>query len=213
LAGARNHFRRAALVDDDGWDAFNATEDADLGYRSARLGWTSAVIAQPTWKETPISIAAWLRQRTRRIKGHLQTWLVRMRDPVSTARELGPGGFLALMAQLGGGLLAAFIHRPLALILFAAAAAPDWGLSQVDRVLAGFGSATATFAALIAALSARNWRFAQAVVTAPFYWPRASLAALWALVELVAAPFYWAKTTHGVRQREGIGEKLAADVC
>ncbi|MFZ4068799.1 MAG: hypothetical protein ACOYJ6_01700 [Caulobacterales bacterium] len=56
LAGARNHFRRAALVDDDVWVAFNATQDADLGYRSARLGWTSAVIAQPTWKETPITL-------------------------------------------------------------------------------------------------------------------------------------------------------------
>ncbi len=117
------------------------------------------------------------------------------------------------MAQLGGAQLAAFIHGPLALILVAAAAAPDWGLSQLDWVLADFGSATATFAALIAALSARNRGFAQPVVTAPFYWPLAFLAALWALVELVAAPFYWAKTTHGVRQREGIGEKLAADVC
>jgi glycosyltransferase XagB len=68
-------------------------------------------------------------------------------------------------------------------------------------------------AALIAALSARDWRFAMAALTMPFYWPLTSLAALWALVELVTAPFYWAKTTHGLGRRDGPGNKFSADVC
>jgi cellulose synthase/poly-beta-1,6-N-acetylglucosamine synthase-like glycosyltransferase len=200
------------LIDADGWDAFNVTEDADLDYRLARLGWTSAVIAPPTWEEAPISLAAWLRQRTRWIKGHQQTWLVAMRAPAATARELGLGGFVALTALLGGGLLAAFLHGPLALILLAAVA-PDGGLAQADWVLAGVGYASAAFAALIAALSARDWRFALAALTMPFYWPLTSLVALWALVELVTAPFYWAKTTHGLCRRDGPGNKFSADVC
>ena len=38
LGGTSNHFRRDALVASGGWDAWNVTEDADLGLRLARLG-------------------------------------------------------------------------------------------------------------------------------------------------------------------------------
>lgn len=81
LGGAGNHFRREALMDAGGWDPFNVTEDADLGYRLARRGWRIGVIAQPVFEEGPATLPAWLRQRTRWIKGHLQTWLVLMRSP------------------------------------------------------------------------------------------------------------------------------------
>ncbi|NWG54724.1 MAG: glycosyl transferase family 2, partial [Hydrogenophilaceae bacterium] len=53
----------------------------DLGYRLARAGWRIDVIDPPTWEEAPISFTAWRKQRTRWIKGHMQTWLVLMRAP------------------------------------------------------------------------------------------------------------------------------------
>lgn len=37
LGGTSNHFRTQALRELGGWDAFNVTEDADLGVRLARL--------------------------------------------------------------------------------------------------------------------------------------------------------------------------------
>ena len=37
LGGTSNHFRTDALREVGGWDAFNVTEDADLGVRLARL--------------------------------------------------------------------------------------------------------------------------------------------------------------------------------
>lgn len=86
LGGTSNHFRVETLRACGGWDSYNVTEDADLGYRLARFGWRVAMIGAPTFEEAPISFAAWLRQRTRWIKGHLQTWLVLMRNPVRPRR-------------------------------------------------------------------------------------------------------------------------------
>lgn len=202
LGGTSNHFRRTAMLDADGWDPFNVTEDADLGYRLARRGWMSAMIAPPTWEEAPVAFGAWLRQRTRWIKGHMQTWLVLMRAPRTLISQLGPGGFLAMQAMLGAGLIAAFLHGPLAVALLVAALAPDWTLAAADWALAGLGYASAAASGLLAALITRDGRLAQAALSMPLYWPLASLAALWALVELVIAPSYWAKTAHGQCPRE-----------
>src|SRR6185295_8288155 len=96
-----NHFRVSALCAAGAWDPFNVTEDADVGYRLARDGWRLSAIAPPTWEEAPARLWPWLRQRTRWIKGHMQTWLVLMRDPFTTMKDLGFGGFLAMQLMLG----------------------------------------------------------------------------------------------------------------
>lgn len=88
LGGSSNHFRIEAVRAAGGWDPHNVTEDIDLGFRLARDGWRGGVIAPPTWEEAPIKLGAWLTQRTRWVKGHLHTWLVLMRNPFRTAREM-----------------------------------------------------------------------------------------------------------------------------
>lgn len=202
LGGASNHFRRAALEEAGGWDPFNVTEDADLGYRLARFGWRLGVIAPPTWEEAPARFMPWLRQRARWIKGHLQTWLVLMRNPVRTVRELGLGGFLWMQLVLGGGLVAACAHAPLLGILLASALLPDMvHVPPIDWMLVIFGYATASLGALFAAALERNRRLALSALTMPLYWPLSSIAALWAMVEIVVRPHYWAKTDHGATRR------------
>ena len=62
------HFRSDALRAVGGWDAYNVTEDADLGMRLARFGYDVAVIDSTTYEEAPARIAPWLRQRTRWFK-------------------------------------------------------------------------------------------------------------------------------------------------
>lgn len=203
LGGASNHFRRAALDDAGGWDPYNVTEDADLAYRLARRGWRIGAIAPPTWEEAPAQLRPWLRQRTRWIKGHLQTWLVLMRNPVRTAREMGLRGFLWMQLVLGGGLAAAYAHAPLLGWLLTAAVAPDIArIAAMDWILVITGYATAVLAALFAAALERNPRLALSALTMPFYWPLASLAALAATVEILVRPHYWAKTDHGLTARE-----------
>jgi Glycosyl transferase family group 2 len=95
LGGTSNHFRASALKWLMAWDPFNVTEDADLGMRLARAGYLCQVLDSTTYEEAPRRFMCWLRQRTRWLKGYMQTWLVHMRFPRALWRELGPRGFLA----------------------------------------------------------------------------------------------------------------------
>jgi cellulose synthase/poly-beta-1,6-N-acetylglucosamine synthase-like glycosyltransferase len=202
LGGAGNHIRREALDDAGRWDPFNVTEDADLAYRLVRNGWKLGVITEPTFEEAPAELGAWLRQRSRWIKGHLQTWFVLMRNPVRTAREMGLSGFLWMQLVLGGGLVAACAHAPLLAWLLLNLVSPQTAqVSPTDWMLVICGYATASLAAVFAAFLERDRRLALSAITMPLYWPLSTLAALMAIVELLLLPHYWAKTAHGMTRR------------
>ncbi len=207
LGGSSNHFRIEALRAAGGWDPFNVTEDADLGYRLARDGWRADVIAPPTWEEAPITLGAWLGQRTRWIKGHMQTWLVLMRNPVRTAREMGLASFASMQLILGGGIAAACVHGPIACILLVAALSPYDILGPADFVLALVGYCVAAFTALTASALTGSLNHARAALLMPFYWPLASIAAARAAVEILLRPHHWSKTIHGVSARARLPTK------
>lgn len=201
LGGTSNHFRAETLRRSGGWDPFNVTEDADLGYRLARDGYRVGVIGPPTAEEAPITLGAWLNQRTRWIKGHIQTWLVLMRDPMRTAREMGLPGFASMQLVFATGIIAAFAHGPLAFVLLTALLTPYDLLKPADFALAVAGYCVAIFAALTACALSRSLSHARAALTMPFYWPLASIAAYRALLELIVRPHHWSKTAHGVSPR------------
>jgi cellulose synthase/poly-beta-1,6-N-acetylglucosamine synthase-like glycosyltransferase len=200
LGGTSNHFRTDILKACGGWDPHNVTEDADLGYRLAREGYHAGVIGPPTREEAPITLGAWLNQRARWIKGHLQTWLVLMRNPFRTAHEMGLKAFLSMQLVLGGGLLAALVHGPLAFFVLVAMFS-HYNLQPIDFILTLSGYCVAIFAALTASALSGNLSHARAAFTMPFYWPLSTLAALRAAVELLIRPHHWSKTTHGVSPR------------
>lgn len=131
----------------------------------------------------------------------MQTWLVLMRDPLGAARDFGFRGFAAMQLVLGGGLLAAFAHGPLACIVLIAALSPYNLLTPSDFALAVFGYCVAVFAALSAVALSGNLSHIRAALTIPFYWPLATIAALRALLELLVRPHHWSKTAHGLSRR------------
>ena len=89
LGGTSNHFRRSDLINLHGWDAFNVTEDCDLGVRLFKQGKKTAIIDSVTLEEANSNISNWIRQRSRWIKGYFQTYLIHMRHPVKLAKQLG----------------------------------------------------------------------------------------------------------------------------
>jgi hypothetical protein len=99
LGGTSNHFRTSVLRGLGGWDAWNVTEDADLGMRCAALGYRVDSI---TRGEMPHEVGAWTRQRTRWQKGWMLTALVHTRNPVETWRAFGGAGTIALLLVLAG---------------------------------------------------------------------------------------------------------------
>jgi cellulose synthase/poly-beta-1,6-N-acetylglucosamine synthase-like glycosyltransferase len=73
LGGTSTHFPRATLIEVGAWDPFNVTEDADLGIRLSRLGFRTRALSSTTWEEAPPGLGGWLKQRTRWLKGWMQT--------------------------------------------------------------------------------------------------------------------------------------------
>ncbi len=195
LGGTSNHFRTAALRAAGGWDPWNVTEDADLGFRLARQGWRVGVIHAPTLEAPPARFGVWLAQRSRWLKGFLQTWLVLMRRPRRSWRELGPAGFLTMQATLGGAILAALVHGPWALWALACAASPGLNLGPFWTTLAVSGYVAGIALALAAPGRLTAGRVFLAL-TQPAYWPLHTLAMARAIYGLVRCPHFWAKTPH-----------------
>jgi cellulose synthase/poly-beta-1,6-N-acetylglucosamine synthase-like glycosyltransferase len=159
------------------------------------------VISPPTWEEAPVTLGAWLKQRTRWIKGHLHTWLILMRNPFRTAHEMGAAGFWSMQLTLGGGLAASFLHAPFACWVLWAMISPSNVLGLQGFILALCGYCTGLFSALTAAALARDLSHLRAIPTMPLYWTLSTIAAVRAFFELLFVPSYWAKTRHGLSPR------------
>jgi len=203
LGGTSNHFRRDLLLKCGGWDPFNVTEDADLGVRLARLGYDVSVIDSRTLEEAPAARRSWIGQRTRWIKGWIQTYLVHMRRPLRLWRDLGSWRFTGFQVTVGATILSMLVH-PWFFILAAWHGLPDWEVLRKDpfwlicgvTLTTGYGAAWLLI--VITALRSDPPRRLWSVLWLPFYWLAISFAAYRALGDLIIRPFYWEKTMHGV---------------
>ncbi len=206
LGGSSNHFPRHLIEALGGWDPYNVTEDADLGVRLARRGWRVAVIASTTWEEAPEHFGDWLKQRTRWLKGWMQTSLVHMRRPLRLMWELGERRFLSLQALLVGLVLSALVH-PWFYVLIALEAwrgrifdFPEsfiaqslWGLAALNLLV---GYSVVMLLGVAAAFRRGHLSLAIHIVFLPVYWLAISLAAYRALYQLIRDPYLWEKTPH-----------------
>ncbi len=200
LGGTSNHFKTAILREVGAWDAFNVTEDADVGFRLAAAGYRLGVIHRPTWETAPTTWGQWLPQRARWIKGHMQTLCVHARGRIPRQ----PRNAIALVLTLAQSVASSHLHGPVmavALVLAAIDFLPDAQLSvplsDVLLYMLGWGSA--------ALAGARGvMRMGQAprslhLLGMAGYWLLQSVAAAKALHQFVTAPHHWDKTLHAPR--------------
>ena len=102
LGGTSNHFKTEVLLEIGGWDAFNVTEDCDLGIRLYKRRYRTFTVHSTTWEEATSETGNWIRQRSRWVKGYFQTYLTHMRHPLHTFRDLGVRGFAGFLLVVGG---------------------------------------------------------------------------------------------------------------
>ncbi len=208
LGGTSNHFRMDALRELGAWDAFNVTEDADLGMRIYRAGYRCKVLNSTTWEEAACQPGNWLRQRTRWLKGWMQTYAVHMREPSGLRSELGIGGFWAFQGLFAAVVISTLAH-PLFYILLAYDSVHGGLMKQAESALGWHFWAIATFnlvagygAAIVLGVVSLRARGAAAllpqILLIPVYWLCISVAAWRALYQLITNPFYWEKTQHGI---------------
>jgi cellulose synthase/poly-beta-1,6-N-acetylglucosamine synthase-like glycosyltransferase len=202
LGGTSNHFPTERLRMLGGWDPFNVTEDADLGIRAAVEGWEVGVIHSTTYEEANTQVGNWIRQRSRWIKGYMQTTLVHTRNPWQLIRRVGlrkAAGFLLLV----GGTPLTFLSAPWMWAMFL------WWVITQTRALDPFfpppvlyislfnllfGNAIAIYLNMLAGFKRGYYDLIPWALLTPVYWVLHSIAAYKALWQLFTRPFYWEKT-------------------
>jgi cellulose synthase/poly-beta-1,6-N-acetylglucosamine synthase-like glycosyltransferase len=205
LGGTSNHFKLAALRHVNGWDPYNVTEDADLGVRLAQEGYTVGVINSTTYEEANGVLPSWIKQRSRWIKGYMQTWLVHMRHPVQLYRSIGPVGFFAFHFFIGAPAFTVLLNPILwamtLAVLVTNTQSFGWLFPEPFGTMAVFnlvvGNLFLIYFGVVAALKRRYFDLVLVGVTLPFYWVLHSIAGYKALKQLISNPHYWEKTEHG----------------
>lgn len=205
LGGTSNHMIKDRILEIGGWDPYNVTEDADLGIRLHKVGYRTAMMDSTTLEEANSELANWVRQRSRWIKGYIQTWLVHMRHPLRLLSEVGPRAFISFQLLIGGTFI--FLLNPI-----------FWGLttiflltqaSFIEELFPGFiyyaaatllflGNFVFLYMGVVAAVRRGYHHLAKYALLTPLYWGLMSLAAWKGFLQLFTNPFYWEKTQHGL---------------
>jgi len=206
LGGTSNHFDIEKLREVGAWDPYNVTEDADLGLRFAALGYNVSVVNSVTLEEANAHFGSWIRQRSRWIKGYMQTWLVNMRRPRELTKQVGWKGVASFQLFIGGtivsGLAYPFLLGAFMVWLVTQTSAlhplfpgPVLAISTTNLVV---GNSLLMYLSMLAVGKSGRLRLLPYALTVPFYWLLQSVAAYRALWQLITRPFYWEKTVHGV---------------
>jgi cellulose synthase/poly-beta-1,6-N-acetylglucosamine synthase-like glycosyltransferase len=206
LGGTSNHFRRVALQAMGAWDPYNVTEDADLGIRMFREGYTVRVLESNTFEEANSDFVNWMKQRSRWLKGYLQTFAIHLREPRELKRELGWRGLMHFTMFVGGTPILAIINPIfwLMTILWFVAhpvfiqeifPAPIYYLGLVSWA---FGNFLLVYVTVMSVRIANRGELLIAALLVPLYWIMMSMAAIKAVSQLFGSASFWEKTVHGL---------------
>lgn len=206
LGGTSNHFKFDKLMELGGWDGFNVTEDADLGLRSYAKNYKITVLDSTTHEEANNDFYNWIRQRSRWIKGYMQTYLVHMRNPLNLYKIIGLKGFLGFNFFIGGTFFT-FLTYPVLLLLliiysifkspWIAYFFPDW-LIILSVINFSIGNVMMIYMNMIAIFKRKSYSLILYAIANPVYWLMHSISAYKGLIQLITKPFYWEKTNHGL---------------
>jgi glycosyltransferase XagB len=210
LGGTSNHFVTDRLIDLVAWDPFNVTEDADLGIRLHKAGYKTAMIDSTTYEEANSELRNWVNQRSRWIKGYIQTYLVHMRNPGRLLAQLGLKSFFSFQMMIGGTFI--FLLNPIfwgltTLFLLTQAGWIEELFPPLVFYLAAFqlfiGNFVFMYLNVAGCVQRGYFELAKWALLSPLYWGLMSLAAWKGFIQLFTNPFYWEKTEHGLDAGHG----------
>jgi cellulose synthase/poly-beta-1,6-N-acetylglucosamine synthase-like glycosyltransferase len=209
LGGTSNHFKKESLNLLQGWDPFNVTEDCDLGIRLFKYGFKTQVLDSTTWEEANSSFWGWFPQRTRWIKGYIQTYLVHMRRPHEFITDWNNPHILTFQLVVGGKVLSMwvnpllwlmtityFVFRPyVGPFIESLYLTPVFYLAVFSLVIGNF---LYFYYYMIGAAKRDQWDLVKYAFLVPVYWLMMSVASWRALYQMFVKPHHWEKTTHGL---------------
>lgn len=209
LGGTSNHFKKADLNLLRGWDSFNVTEDADLGIRLVKKGFTTAVMQSTTLEEANSSAINWFWQRTRWIKGYIQTYFLHMRRPQDFPKMHKHPHFLTFQLVVGGKVLSMFINPTMWIITVCYFVfRPIIGetiesffpsaIFYMAVISLFFGNFLYAYYYMVGCAKHGHDELVKYVMLVPLYWLAMSVAAWVAFYKFIVAPHHWSKTKHGL---------------
>lgn len=209
LGGTSNHFRTKDLIRLKKWDPFNVTEDADLGMRIVKQGYHTAIIDSCTMEEANSQWFNWFKQRSRWVKGYIQTYFVHMRNPIEFIKSGKPSHIITFQLVIGGKVLSMLINPILwamtLVYLFFTAYTSEFinslyilPIFYIAMLCLFAGNFLYMYYYMMGAAKRNEWHLIPFALFTPLYWLAMSGAAYFALYEFLVRPHYWHKTKHGL---------------
>ena len=213
LGGTSNHFKVEKLKAIGYWDSYNVTEDAELAIRIYMKGYKVKMINSITLEEAPTEIKTFIKQRSRWIKGFLQTFFCYLKYLnfkhfkfhtivfivtnlllFSISMFLGPiliiSAFFIDIKFLNFNFYIFTIYHLLVSII-----ANPYNSKHSDMFQFKSAKIIATNKGLTSVIARYiNLKY---LLCAPAYYSMHSIAFVLAIFDLLFKPFDWRKTTHG----------------
>ena len=166
----------------------------------------SASSNSTTMEEANTSIPNFIRQRSRWIKGYMQTTLVHARRPRQLIHEIGWRRFASFALLIGGtpatflGVIPLYIVTLFTIFIPAEVLAqffPVWllWLSLVNFII---GNTVMVYLSMMGPYKRGTFALILWAVLNPIYWILHSIASYKGLWQLLTRPHYWEKTDHGL---------------
>jgi cellulose synthase/poly-beta-1,6-N-acetylglucosamine synthase-like glycosyltransferase len=206
LSGHSTHFKMAPLRKVGAWDPYNVAEDCEIGIRLFRAGAKSGVLDSFSKEEAASTLKSWIAQRTRWMKGFIQTSIVHLRYPMRLKEELGGWkNFGVFLLVVPGTVLLNILNLVSWVVFF------TWILTGAEAIKSLYptgvlylsvfafvvGSFLFVYLNLVALHRRGKFHILRYWLLVPVYWLLLSIATVRALYQLIYQPHVWEKTTHG----------------
>jgi cellulose synthase/poly-beta-1,6-N-acetylglucosamine synthase-like glycosyltransferase len=222
LGGTSNHFITQKLKELRGWDAFNVTEDCDLGMRLVKKQYKTAVLNSTTLEEANSNFKNWFRQRSRWVKGYIQSYFVHMRNPKEFIQRWNEPHVITFQLIVGGKVLSMFINPLMWVITISYFTMRTTFGDVIESFFPPiifymalcslvFGNFLYLYYYMIGCAKREHDDLIKYALLIPIYWLMMSVAAWIALYEFIVKPHYWQKTKHGLHINNAKAHTQAAE--
>jgi len=199
LGGTSNHFKSNIIREIGLWDAYNVTEDADLGLRIHMKGYKTKILDSYTLEESPLDPISWILQRTRWIKGMIQTILVYIKVSIFYSNKMKKRDHLSVIIFLIFTTYS-FYMLPIIVVIgflynnktYQIIWNYNLAISLIYIYTSAFFSIKNTSKRKITLLNFIG------LIFFPLYFLLHVISAYCALIQILFNPFKWNKTKHGI---------------
>jgi len=180
-----------------------------LGMRLVKRGYRTAIMDSMTMEEANSNLKNWFKQRSRWVKGYMQTYLVHMRRPREFTTNTKKVNAITFQLIVGGKILSMLVNpimwamtiayfsfrSTIGLFIESLYLTPLFYLAAFTLVIGNF---LYMYYYVIGLAKRKQWGLVKYTIFTPVYWLLMSAAAVYALWELLIRPHHWNKTHHGL---------------